>query len=626
MADIQRGKIIRGDIALWDGSTKTASRPDATGGTITGLTLGDYVDVLQIFGGGTARTLSTVSDAINRLSGANVTLLFSTGTWAITDNLTIPSNFVCHIAAGCIFDITSAKTLAFSGITLRESETWLSGSGTATQADDLWRRYTGVDLGSIPATINIGQQITHSDGVFEYRFEALSSFTPDATSIINDINAGNWRVNKSERILNGKFSYPVGWAGPTPDIYWTDDGRWLHVYDDEKAFRENYMVQADDALASGTETYFVNKAGNDGNGGLSEGDALLTITAAQLKADVYTIMVKGGDSAFYEITAIAAQSINIIGYSEDGADPPFIFKVPQANTFGAHVSAANVFELNVSFDLDAPMNNHIRDRNGLPTAYTEVDTLAEVSDKPNSYWMETSKICQIHGSAAPAIGTDIWISYEGWGSIVTDNTIDLNGVTIYLENLIWPNAMRCLGGLAAGVGIPDIRLLNVRGIGGEANDPMLFGEGNYILNRCIGAYSAGDGISVTGTNDGSFIEINCMTYECGHGGGSTQGSTMHESVNCLRIGGVYDSAGQNSILDVDTGKTINLGIKCGSGAVTDSIQTSGTREMWCFDCHPSGVDGGDHYDNGGTSDMWVSGKLAGIKIGGAGDIKLFGET
>jgi len=97
MANIQRDLITRSDAAWYDGVTRTASRKDATGGTVTGLNFGDTVDVLQVFGDGTSRTLATVGNAVTRLGGANATLKFSTGTWTITDDLTIPSNVTCYI-------------------------------------------------------------------------------------------------------------------------------------------------------------------------------------------------------------------------------------------------------------------------------------------------------------------------------------------------------------------------------------------------------------------------------------------------------------------------------------------------------------------------------------------------
>ena len=131
MGAIVRGKIQRGDIALWDGATKTVSRVDATGGTVTGLTVGDSVDVLQVFGSGTSRTRGTIATATGTIGSTNTALLFSTGTWTIDDDLTIPSNFTCLVPAGCVFDVASGKTLTLAGSTFLQNSTWSSGAGTA---------------------------------------------------------------------------------------------------------------------------------------------------------------------------------------------------------------------------------------------------------------------------------------------------------------------------------------------------------------------------------------------------------------------------------------------------------------------------------------------------------------
>lgn len=133
---IQRGKITRADLAHWDGTTSTYSRPDATGGTVTGLAVGNEVDVLQVFGVGTARTRTTMADAVQRIGSAACTLGFAPGTWTIDANLTIPSNLTCHIPRGCVFSVDAGKTLTFSGPVIAESETFYSGSGTTVLSVD----------------------------------------------------------------------------------------------------------------------------------------------------------------------------------------------------------------------------------------------------------------------------------------------------------------------------------------------------------------------------------------------------------------------------------------------------------------------------------------------------------
>src|SRR5882724_4931043 len=104
---ITRGKAFRADLANWDGKTSTATRLDATGGTVTGLAIGNEVDVLQSYGAGTARTRATIADAVQQIGSASATLVFAPGTWSIDATLTIPSNFTCHVPSGCVFSVDS---------------------------------------------------------------------------------------------------------------------------------------------------------------------------------------------------------------------------------------------------------------------------------------------------------------------------------------------------------------------------------------------------------------------------------------------------------------------------------------------------------------------------------------
>lgn len=134
MGSIVRGKINRGDLALWDGKNATTTRVDASSGTITGLQVNDYVDVLQVFGSGTARTLGTIDAAKTFIGSTSACLMFSPGTWTITDDITLPATLSNHIAAGCVFSVSSGKTLTFSGPVYVENPTWFSGDGTVAHS------------------------------------------------------------------------------------------------------------------------------------------------------------------------------------------------------------------------------------------------------------------------------------------------------------------------------------------------------------------------------------------------------------------------------------------------------------------------------------------------------------
>src|SRR3990167_1756880 len=130
MATVTRGLIQRGDLANWDGRTATSTRLDATGGTITGLAVGNEVDVLQVYGQGTSRTRASIVNAVEQIASLSVTAVFAPGTLTVDDNITIPSNITCHVPAGCVFSVSSGKTLTFGGNVLVEYPVaWTTGSG-----------------------------------------------------------------------------------------------------------------------------------------------------------------------------------------------------------------------------------------------------------------------------------------------------------------------------------------------------------------------------------------------------------------------------------------------------------------------------------------------------------------
>ncbi len=133
MGNVVRGKILRQDQALWDGKTASVTRVDATGGTISGKSINDFVDILQVFGSGSSKTVGTINTATAFIgSTAGVCLLFSPGTWVIDADVTITANLANHIAAGCVFAVSSGKTLTFSGPVYVEHATWFSGSGAVS--------------------------------------------------------------------------------------------------------------------------------------------------------------------------------------------------------------------------------------------------------------------------------------------------------------------------------------------------------------------------------------------------------------------------------------------------------------------------------------------------------------
>jgi hypothetical protein len=189
---IRRGKAVRADLALWDGVNKTASRIDATGGTITGVTIGDEVDVLQVYGGGSSRTVQAITDATAKVGSSSLTLLFSTGTWMVDSNVTIPSNVTCRIPRGCVFNISSGVTLTINGDIDAGLYQIFSGSGSvsAPNAKDAPPNWWGAALdGSTDDTTAIGKWI-------DLGISGASLFLPEG-----EANCSTWTTKTTSATL-----------------------------------------------------------------------------------------------------------------------------------------------------------------------------------------------------------------------------------------------------------------------------------------------------------------------------------------------------------------------------------------------------------------------------------------
>lgn len=126
-----KGKILRDDLRHYDGVNRTATRKESTG-TVTGLRVGNDVDVLAVYGDGENYNDATIRSAVTAIGSAAATLNFAPGTWTISANTTIPANLPCRIPAGCVFDVASGVTLTFNGPVIQDYSTWTSGSGTVT--------------------------------------------------------------------------------------------------------------------------------------------------------------------------------------------------------------------------------------------------------------------------------------------------------------------------------------------------------------------------------------------------------------------------------------------------------------------------------------------------------------
>jgi hypothetical protein len=209
MSELTKGLIQRQDMDNYDG-TLTTTRTSSTGGTLSGLKVGDAVDVLSVFGSGDTsnRTLATIKTAIDALGSSDIALNFAPGTWTIDDDLTIAANFTAVVPAGCVFNVSAGKTLTIAGILFRQHGTYSSGSGTVTisgtdvlatvsQAQDYAVDSGVADAyviapGSLPSSYSPGQV---------FRFKAANTNTGASTINVNSIGLKDIRKLDGSTVL-----------------------------------------------------------------------------------------------------------------------------------------------------------------------------------------------------------------------------------------------------------------------------------------------------------------------------------------------------------------------------------------------------------------------------------------
>lgn len=165
------------DLSLWDGKIRTFTRGTSTGGTMTLNKLGVVVDILNLFGGGTAFTDATLSLALSHIGSTNATLVLTPGTWTLSNNVTVPLNITLFLPQGAVLSVASGKTLTINGSINAGLYQIFSGSGTVsisgTFVDEVYPQWWGGkgdgttdDSTAIQAAVTAGKWIHITGGTW----------------------------------------------------------------------------------------------------------------------------------------------------------------------------------------------------------------------------------------------------------------------------------------------------------------------------------------------------------------------------------------------------------------------------------------------------------------------------
>lgn len=112
---VTKALLTRADMALYDGVNTTYSRTASTGGTVTALRIGDTVDALQVYGGGTARTGGTIMTAVRALGTSRASISLAPGEWTITSSVSVPANLELDLQQGAYLTVSGGATVTLAG-------------------------------------------------------------------------------------------------------------------------------------------------------------------------------------------------------------------------------------------------------------------------------------------------------------------------------------------------------------------------------------------------------------------------------------------------------------------------------------------------------------------------------
>lgn len=203
------------DLKLWDGITRTFARLTSTGGSLASNKFGEAVNVLEVYGAGTAYNDTTLNTAISAIGSNVCEIVLTPGTWTISNNVTIPANIALRLPKGAIMAVDSGKTLTINGDFIDTARTQkFSGAGTVTIPRTIYPEWWGATgNGTTDDTLSLYRMalgITNNNTI---------SFAQNATYLISQGDAGNENdYGKSVIFINGKTNVKMLGNGATIKI------------------------------------------------------------------------------------------------------------------------------------------------------------------------------------------------------------------------------------------------------------------------------------------------------------------------------------------------------------------------------------------------------------------------
>jgi hypothetical protein len=343
------------------------------------------------------------------------------------------------------------------------------------------------------------------------------------------------------------------------------------------------------SLAPAGKKYYVDVTiGLDTNDGLSANTPLKSIYVAVAKSDAVEVVVAAG--VYPRINgfngAAIARSISI--KAEGGRA---IISAHDALTWAVSSGYTHTYEAARS-GVGNVFDTKIMDSDGDYTSLTLRASIALVDANPGSYYADGTKV-YVRTRDSRVVDNAVRV-------YLTVNNVRATGnYTIYLENIDLEGGSSAARVENSAVGqTAKFYAKNCTFKYSTTGDAVRVIGADAIFQNCVAAQGFTDGFNYHAQNIylPKAIEINCIGRNNGlrDGGGTHNGSTMHDGGTIVRINGKYFGNSGPNVPDVGASKSWNI---CCEGFVSALKTTSGVNfwsegEMWLDGC----ISHGSTYD------------------------------
>lgn len=505
---------------------------------------------------------------------------------------------------------------ALSATTATQVASEISTPGKAARVaiDALIPSRGGYELWQPSTAYTIGQRVVHPSGDVKV---SLTNHT-SGTSSPGTVNWGNIpavateiadrKRDQGRQFRNRVITRPravkavalpatLGWTAPAGFALFFDGVKYFTKYD--AAVRKN---------TGGTTRYIHTVTGNDTTGTGADTAPYQTLAKAHtVAADGDTIIIQDQGVAYrnqLNANAVMYKSLNIIAQYPDkltlvaGDNLTYTLSAGTTNVYeSARSSVQRVVDLLV-------------DPDGF--RYTNVASIAACDALPGSWYSDGTKV-YVHTIDNSVPTSTRIIALLGVNLFEFASTARSSNGNVYFEGLrilSGTNGVKITGTATWDMAFTAKNCRFLHGHLSTADGVQLVDVGSSVIQDSTVAHTGKDGFnyhqSVRVTN---FLEINCEAHSIGLDRGTDytmNGSTCHDGIKGVRIGGKYHYANGTPVADVHVGtKTANYSCDSwdslgGTGTGYNagfSTQQSGA-EMWLYRCRAWGTESDLYYVTG----------------------------